>query len=215
MQTIGFEFKADSISDVGIFEGYAATYDLDRQYDVIERGAFAETISKGVDWPILWQHQRQEPIGVNLAAAEDSRGLAIKGQLNLEVQRGREAFSLMKQGALKALSIGFSIGQNDAKFDESGKIPVRRISKLQMFEYSPVTFPANERALIQRIKANEEVTEREFEEFLRDAGFSRTKAKAIVSRGYRGIQREADDSSVMATLAAAIAIESARLRLTQ
>src|SRR3712207_8731655 len=42
-------------------------------------------------------------------SAEDVRGLRVRGQLNLAVERARELHALMKDGAVDGLSIGFRV----------------------------------------------------------------------------------------------------------
>jgi hypothetical protein len=61
----------------------------------------------------------------------------------------------------------------------------------------------NEKARVRNVKsmleAGELPTEREFEQFLRDAGFSRTMAKQILSVGFKAVnQRDADEEEVSA-----------------
>ena len=71
---------------------------------------------------------------------------------------------------------------------------VRTLKRLKLLEVSLVTFPANDKAKISAVKQAPQ-TEREFEEFLRAAGFGRTQAKAIISGGfkaYMAMQRDAD-----------------------
>ncbi|MCC7201978.1 MAG: HK97 family phage prohead protease [Nitrospirae bacterium] len=50
---------------------------------------------------MLGQHSSWEPIGVGIEMKEDATGLLVKAALNLDTIRGREAYSLLKQGALK------------------------------------------------------------------------------------------------------------------
>jgi hypothetical protein len=49
---------------------------------------------------------------------------------------------------------------------------------------SPVTFPANSEARITGVKAGDISCPKDFERFLRDAGFSRKEAKQITARGF-------------------------------
>jgi len=57
-----------------------------------------------------------------------------------------------------------------------------------------VTFPANAKAMVESVKAIEELTTlREAEDYLRDAGnLSRQEAKALIARLSRLGQRDAD-----------------------
>ncbi|KKK76593.1 hypothetical protein LCGC14_2862060, partial [marine sediment metagenome] len=106
---------------------------------------------------------------------EADRGLRIKGRLLIEqgVPTADKVFALLKAGALDALSIGFMVPNNGAVFDrEAG---VRVLKKIDLMEISIVTFPMNPKAKIQRVKAlaAEGIeTKRDFENYLREAGFS-------------------------------------------
>ena len=54
-----------------------------------------------------------------------------------------------------------------------------------------MTFPANDAARVETVKSALQGP-RQFEKFLRDAGLSRTEAKALMGDGYKGIsQRDA------------------------
>lgn len=141
-----FELK-DLDEEAGTFTGYAAVFgNVDFDGDLIEPGAFRKTIREsGGKVPILWQHDRYEPIGIG-QLAEDGKGLVAEGQLNLETQRGREARALMQQGALSGLSIGYKAIK---PVMEAG---VRRLKEVAVREFSPVTFPANELARVATVK---------------------------------------------------------------
>lgn len=156
--TKAFPLELKSLTDTGEFDGYASTYDKDSYGDVIMPGAFRRTIlaheAKGRPVPVLWQHDHTRPIGVTLQLREDERGLYVKGQLlTEELQLAREARALAKAGALGGLSIGFSIPKGGAEFDSDED--VRRIREVRLWEYSLVTFPANEHATLSGVKSLE------------------------------------------------------------
>jgi HK97 family phage prohead protease len=131
----------------GIFEGYAAVFgNEDLGGDIIEPGAFRKTLQENPNLPILWQHDPKEVIGVTLQAWEDGKGLRVKGQLNLETWRGREAYALLKQGALRGLSIGY---QAIKEIWEGSK---RRLKEIRLYEWSLVTFPMNLEAQVIAVK---------------------------------------------------------------
>lgn len=189
-----FEFKDLGASDdkkFGYFEGYGAIFgNKDQVNDIVEKGAFVETLKKDGLPALLLQHDAYDVIGKFTEAYEDERGLYMKGEINLEVQKGREAHSLLKQGALRGMSIGYMT--QDYVIDQTTGI--RHLKKLKLLEVSIVTFPANERAGITGVK-NVPKSIREFEELLRSSGFGRTQAKAIASDGWKGfeaMQRDAD-----------------------
>lgn len=148
MDTKSFKFDLKTIDEQGLFEGYAAVFgNKDRTGDVIEPGAFTKTIQENPKIPILWQHNPAEPVGLCVAAVEDGKGLRVKGQLNLETSKGREAYALMKQGVLRGLSIGYDTVK------EAWDGATRRLKEIRLWEWSLVTFPANPLAQVESIKA--------------------------------------------------------------
>lgn len=200
---LNFPLSLQGMEDNGVFSGYASVFDVtDSQKDVIVKGAFARTIAeKGTDVKLLWQHHQHEPIGIITHIKEDARGLFVEGKLLLDIQRASEAWSLLKSHAINGLSIGFKA--LDYTYDNvSG---TRYLTDIELFEISLVTFPANSHAGVMKVKGLPD-TVREFEHFLRDAGFSRQEAKGISLNGF--MQRDAaeDEYGVLETsLARAIA----------
>ena len=195
------EFGASGIdvkelTDDGTFEGYASIFgEIDQGMDSIQPGAFLGSL---VSFPpakvkMLWQHQRSEVIGKYLEIREDGNGLYCKGKLNMDVQRGREAHALMREGSIDGLSIGYR-SLEDRMDRNSG---VRTLIKIELREISIVTFPMQETAQVRRVKSGEIPTERDLEDMLkRDAGLSSKKAKAFIAGGYRAMlgARDAADS---------------------
>lgn len=158
MNTKAFRFEVKSLTDEGTFEGYASTFhNTDTQGDIIEQGAFKRTLDhwtgKGKPIPVLWQHNPSEPIGITTGATEDTKGLAVQGRLLMGITRAREAFEALKHDVLGGLSIGFGIPKDGAAFDKSTN--TRRIREVKLYEYSLVTWPANEEALITGVKSAE------------------------------------------------------------
>jgi HK97 family phage prohead protease len=172
----------------GVIEGYGSVFgNVDSYGDIVVAGAFAQTLKGDRAPAMLWQHNPDEPIGVWTEVREDKRGLVVKGQLALGTQRGREALELIKMGALSGLSIGYSTVKSS--FDEQSGI--RSLLELDLWEVSPVTFPANEAARITSAKSAEGIkTIRDFENFLREQGFSRGAAAAIALHGFKATQGE-------------------------
>lgn len=139
---------------IGIVRGIASTFDdsPDRDEDIVASGAFDQTIkdlkSRGRDVRMLFQHWSENIIGkfpINNIEI-NSRGLMVEGQINLDVQKGREIYSLIKQGALSDFSIGFQV------LDQEFKNGIRIINNLELFEISVVTEPANMNARITEVK---------------------------------------------------------------
>jgi len=151
--------------DQGLIEAYVSIFgNVDSYNDIIEKGAFEESLKdklpKGV-----WMHNWDEPVAKTLEAKEDNIGLYIKGQFNLETQRGREAFSDLKMGIIDEFSIGFVV-KDDSWDDETG---IRTIKKIKLYEWSPVLAGANPKtslidAKTDEIKKEQEKTPEEKEE---------------------------------------------------
>ncbi|MGL5736187.1 MAG: HK97 family phage prohead protease [Beijerinckiaceae bacterium] len=181
---------SEASNGVGLFSGYAATYgNIDRDFDIIEKGAFPN-YDEPKSIRLLWAHSMSEPIGIWKSIKSDDTGLKVEGELNLETRRGKEAYSLLKQGALDSMSIGFKTKKSDrAKMTIEGESKdVRRIKSIELYEISLVAIPANPMARIGSIKSMSGggmPSEREFEEALRDAGFTQKQAKAIIAKGFR------------------------------
>lgn len=154
---MSIDFDVKGISEQGGFEGYASVFDiLDNQKDIMLNGAFARTLKeKGASGiKLLWQHKFDEPIGRFSVIREDLHGLYVEGNLAMETQKGREAYVLLKSGAINGLSIGYSV--IEAGFDE--ETGVRYIKDVDLWEISLVTFPANEAAGITNVKKNRRST---------------------------------------------------------
>lgn len=149
-KSLDFGLELKSLRENGFFSGYASVFDLvDSQRDVILPGAFRETLQGRVpEIKLLWQHHMDEPIGVIHILREDEHGLYVEGQLLLELARAKEAYALLKKGVLGGLSIGYSPTRYTVDPDSG----VRRLSAVQLYEISLVTFPANAAARVQRVK---------------------------------------------------------------
>lgn len=152
-QFISSEEKQNSNGvPIGIIRGIASTFEKDRGDDIVMPQAFGETIMRHKEGnrPIrmLFQHWTDNIIGAFPIDRVEitSQGLQVEGEINLEVQRGRETYSLIKQGALSDLSIGFSV------LDEEFKNGVRFINKLELWEISVVAEPMNVNANITEVK---------------------------------------------------------------
>jgi len=183
MQHKSVAFKADDIEG-RTFKGYASTYDKDLGGDVIAPGAFAKTLAeRGARVKVLWQHS--EPIGRPVDMREDGKGLYVEAKIS-NTRLGDEALELMRDGVIDQMSIGYSVPQGKSEYQEDG---TRLIKELKLYEFSAVTFPMNEAAIITGVKS---LSYKEIERVLREAGLSRSQAKAIASGGV-GNLREAEE----------------------
>ncbi|MEB3702081.1 HK97 family phage prohead protease [Candidatus Bealeia paramacronuclearis] len=148
-ENISAAMSAGKLSETGFISGYASVFGvLDGHRDQVERGAFDKTLRSwklmGRAPKMLWQHSPLKPIGVWTRLCEDARGLYVEGQLLLNVQQGREAYELIKHGALEGLSIGFRTIA--ASIDQGRKIRV--LKDIDLLEVSLVTFASNTAARV-------------------------------------------------------------------
>ncbi|EDV4827917.1 HK97 family phage prohead protease [Salmonella enterica] len=188
-KAFGFDVKA--VSDDGLFSGYGSVFDVVDSYnEVVAPGAFLESIEevkkKGRTFPVLWQHRTGEPVGnwdID-SLKEDDHGLFGDGCLWLDdAAYARTAWRGMKSRAITGLSIGYYV--RESNFDE--KTRIRTLTKLDLVEISIVTVPANDEARIDVIKSKlahgglPDIPE--FEQLLREAGFSKTQAAVVANRG--------------------------------
>lgn len=190
--------EATEQGNFGYFEGYASTFgNTDRMGDVIQAGAFAETIKACNDEnryiKLCWQHDFYTPIGTVRYMQEDQTGLLVKGRINLDTTMGKEAYALLKAGDLDSMSIGFSI--KEGRTEE--KTGTYYIEKAELWEVSIVTEPANAMAKITEVKQaiRDADSMKDIEELLRDKGFSRKEATAITSRMKQIARRDAAAST--------------------
>jgi len=180
-----YPMEIKQISDEGYFSGYGSVFDVvDDWDDVIVSGAFAETLQKKTP-VMLWQHNSAEPIGVYERIREDEIGLWLEGRLLLDIEKGREAHILLKNRAIRGLSIGFL--PLAWEWETRDNTRVRVLKDIDLWEVSLVTFPANPKAVVDEVK-----TVRGLENFLRDAGLSRSEAKAALAAIRADSQRDAE-----------------------
>lgn len=191
MKHKAFPLDVKEVTDAGEFSGYLSIFgNIDSYREMVMPGAFVESLgqwaSKGKLPPILWQHMSSFPIGPFTKMEEDDRGLYVEGKLLTEdIEKAREAHALLKNNVISGMSIGYeTIGE---EWDKENR--VRKLTKINLWEGSIVTFPANEEASVTNVKRRFDTlvdglpSMKDFEKFLREAGFSKTEATAIASKG--------------------------------
>lgn len=200
-----FGFKADTVKEDGTFSGYGSVFgNVDSYDEIVAAGAFKSSLKtikdSGDPLPVLWQHNPDQPIGGYTELAEDDTGLKVSGfLLKDDVALAREAYALMRARVVKGLSIGYYV--RDSSYDE--KTGIRTLKELDLREVSVVTFPANEAAQVENVKcvlrgmlkAGELPSVRMMEEFLREAGFSKSQAAAIAVHGLGKLHRGEPDNT--------------------
>lgn len=129
-----------------LIEGIATTPSTDRMEDVIE--------SEGAEFklpiPLLWQHRHDQPIGHVLSANVSPDGIHITARIAKGVlPRIEEAWTLIKSGLVRGLSIGFRPLADPEPIKGTYGL---RFKRWEWLELSAVTIPANADASISVIK---------------------------------------------------------------
>jgi HK97 family phage prohead protease len=168
-----FIVKSEGLKSNTVISGYASVFGvLDSYNDIIVKGAFNKV--QGASVKLLWQHDALKPIGVIKSLYEDERGLKVEAEINNKISTGFEAAELVKQQAVKGLSIGFTIKSFD--YNELGQ---RVISEVNLMEISIVTFPANNLAEIQQFKNQDLGCDRDQYSILRKIELSLEQLKTL------------------------------------
>jgi HK97 family phage prohead protease len=163
LQYKGFHVHEFKVLDPeqGIVEAIVAVFSKpDYEQDVIEPGFFDDTIKSGKLPKGIWMHDMHQPIIKTLDARElmpgdpmlpaelkEYGGLYVKGQCNLNTQRGREAFEDLKFGTVDEFSFGYIATQK--KYIE-GK---RHLYKGFWYEWSLVTLGMHPDTVLMSVKA--------------------------------------------------------------
>lgn len=116
---------------------------------------FSEQIAPGAITPnprgvkLFWQHR--EPIGAVTKCRETPKGLVIDAKIS-NTTAGRDAYELVKDGAISQFSIGFR--ERDYKDEKTDTGVLRTQTGIDLMEVSLVPFPAYETTEITEIRAN-------------------------------------------------------------
>lgn len=116
---------------------------------------FSEQIAPGAITPnprgvkLFWQHR--EPIGAVTKCRETPKGLLIDAKIS-NTTAGRDAYELVKDGAISQFSIGFR--ERDYKDEKTDGGVLRTQTGIDLMEVSLVPFPAYETTEITEIRNN-------------------------------------------------------------
>lgn len=198
IKELNYEFKVKDQAeddDYFFFEGYGSTFgNIDLMDDIIERGAFTESLARNPKPKMLFSHDRAKPIGVFDEVYEDPIGLFVKGRILKSVSYAKDVGELLKIGAIDSMSVGIRV--QEYTYDTDAEIC--HITKADLFEISIVSMPANIKAIVTRVKeddkelltkkisielAKEIKNKRDFENILRDSKvFTKSAATYLASR---------------------------------
>lgn len=131
--------------------GHAAVYDQEAEIgrwfrEVIRRGAFESALKGGDDVRALFNHDPNLVLGRGRAGtlrlAEDGTGLRVEIDPP-DTQVARDLVASIARGDVSQMSFAFrTIEDRWTYSEEPGKPDFREILKVELFDVSPVTFPA-------------------------------------------------------------------------
>lgn len=136
-------------------EGFASTKGIDEGNDLVDPEAFRGSFKRFMKNPVIlafhgFGEQGREPIGKAIKAEITNKGFWIKAFISKSEEKIR---TKIKEGVLKAFSIGFRILKDEA-ITRGGK-NIRKIIELDLMEVSVVGLGMNREALFSISKAFE------------------------------------------------------------
>lgn len=155
------EMKAD---EFGGISGYFSTYDKtpDSYGDIIEPGAFTETIKQreesGHPFPLCFNHDFSAVIGAVDSVKDDEKGPFIEAHF-LDTTQAQDVRKMLQSGAIYQFSFAYDVlGARRPTTEEEKSGVMNVLTKLDVFEISVVTVPANQNAVATEVKSMEPET---------------------------------------------------------
>src|SRR3990167_842668 len=151
------EFREDD--DGATITGYAAVFNKETIIgggswgfrEVIEPGAFDDALSRPDDGRALFNHNPDILLGrttsETLRLSVDKKGLRFTVTLP-DTAAAKDVRTLIKRGDVSGSSFAFTVDDDEweepkaNKNDGTIKMPLRRIKNVELFDVSPVTYPA-------------------------------------------------------------------------
>ena len=183
-------------SDGGsVIEGHAAVFDSWSETlggifpfkEIVRKGAFNESIGKD-DIRALFNHDPNYVLGRNRAGTlelvEDEVGLRVR-ITPPDTSWARDLQASIRRGDITQMSIGFIVEED--KWSTENGMDTREIRKVQLFDVSPVTFPAYT-ATDVGVRAMEEYNGYRAEKRNKAEAEERTAEKAKQQAKLKGLQ---------------------------
>ena len=153
-----FELKAKE-DETGMIAGFFSTYDEtpDSYGDIIRPGAFTETIKKreesGHPFPLCFNHDFSQVIGAVDKIEDTEKGPYIEAHF-LDTELAQDVRKMLKSGAIYQFSFAYDVkGWEDPNEEQRKRGIWNILTKLEVFEISVVTVPANQNAVATEVKS--------------------------------------------------------------
>jgi HK97 family phage prohead protease len=150
------QLRAKKDAEKPTIEGYAAVYNVETEIysyggysfrETIAPGAFTRTLKEKADVRCLFNHDEDRVLGRTksgtLTLTEDKKGLFYTCELP-DTQEARDLHALISRGDIDECSFGFYVIEQEWKEKKDGDtvVETRTLLDLDLFDVSPVTFPA-------------------------------------------------------------------------
>ena len=158
-KSIKIQYKEVGNNDTGRICGYASTYDRvpDSYGDIVAKGAFTDTLKK---WeqseksiPFLENHKADDfefNIGYVDVIKDTDKGLYFEAVFD-DTPRAQRARKLYKEGRITQFSFAYDVLDAEEITLEDGT-KAYELRKLEIYEISAVTIPANQFADVVEVK---------------------------------------------------------------
>ena len=125
--------------------------------DIIEKGAFTETIAKraesGHPFPLCFNHDFDKVIGTVDKIDDKDVGPYIEATF-LDTEKAQEVRTMLKSGAIYQFSFAYDVlKRRDPTEEEKAAGIMNVLQKIELFEVSIVTVPANQHAVVTEVKS--------------------------------------------------------------
>lgn len=141
--------QSDETTEKLYIEGYFIRYGQETElfpncFEEVRKGAATESI-KNNDVRCLFNHDTGAVLGrtgnKTLVLTEDEKGVYGKVEINREDPQAMSLYAKIKRGDVDGCSFGFYIEEESHEVREDGTDKFY-LEKVEVFEVSPVTFPA-------------------------------------------------------------------------
>ena len=131
-----------------VIKGHAAVFDqlstpMLGFREKIAPGAFRDSVKGGDDVRALFNHDPNYVLGRTksgtLTLREDNRGLAVEIHPP-DAQWAKDLLTTIRRGDVDQMSFGFKVIEDS--YEGDGESRVRTLRKVELFDVSPVTYPA-------------------------------------------------------------------------
>ena len=157
-------FSAKVDEETGMIAGFFSTYDKtpDSYGDIIEPGAFTETFKKreetGHPFPLCFNHDFSAVIGSVNSIEDQEKGPYIEAGF-LDTQLAQDVRKMVRSGAIWQFSFAYDVLEGRAPTKEEKAEGIENVlTKLDVYEISIVTVPANQNAVATEVKSVEPET---------------------------------------------------------